>query len=60
MMWILRALLSLPALIATGVAYETLDPIVAGVSVILIIGFATILAMSTAPARPRSKLMLLR
>jgi hypothetical protein len=42
MMWILRALLSLPALIATGVAYETLDPIVAGVSVILIIGFAVV------------------
>jgi hypothetical protein len=42
MMWILRVLLSLPALIATGFAYETLDPIVAGVSVILIIGFAVV------------------
>jgi hypothetical protein len=42
MMWILRALLSLPALIATGLAYDSLDPILAGVSVILIIGFAVV------------------
>ena len=42
MTWILRVLLSLPALIATGFAYDTLDPIAAGISVILIIGFAVV------------------
>lgn len=42
MTWILRAILALPALIATGFAYDTLGPIVTGVSVILIIGFAIV------------------
>jgi hypothetical protein len=42
MMWISRALLTLPALIATGWAHDTLGPVLTVVSVIAIIGFAVV------------------
>jgi hypothetical protein len=42
MMWILRALLTLPALVATGWAHDTLGPALTFVSVIAIIGFAVV------------------
>ena len=42
MMWILRILLTLPALIATGLAYDRLGPVVTLIGVILIIGFAVV------------------
>lgn len=42
MTWILRMLLMLPALIATGLSYDTLGPVVTIVSVVAIIGFAVV------------------
>lgn len=42
MTWILRALLTLPALIATGLAHDALGPVAMIVSVITIIGFAVV------------------
>jgi hypothetical protein len=42
MMRILRAVLTLPAMIATGLAYDTLGPVVTVVSVIAIVGFAVV------------------
>jgi hypothetical protein len=42
MMWILRVLLTLSALVAAGLAYDTLGPVVTLAGVILIIGFAVV------------------
>jgi hypothetical protein len=42
MLWLLRALLSLPALIALGFTHDVLGPVATFVSVILIIGFAVV------------------
>ncbi len=42
MMWILRLLLTLPALIATGWAHDTLGPVLTVVGVIAITGFAVV------------------
>jgi len=42
MMWILRATLTVPALITTGWAHDTLGPALTLVSVIGIVGFAVV------------------
>lgn len=42
MTWILRVLLTLPALIAAVTAYDKLGPIVTVISVVFIVGFAIV------------------
>ena len=42
MLWILRLILTLPALIAAGLAREALGPVLTVLSMIVIIGFAVI------------------
>ena len=43
-MWLLRVLLTLPALIAAVMARDTLGPVATVIAVIVIIGFAVIAA----------------